>query len=92
MTKYRDLMGIKPVPKVEANLTRRKKVMVTNVRSFIEAEALRFTASIKRETDGYVAELMERVLNKHPFNRPLKRTAAQVLRLAFQAEKFLNGF
>ena len=79
-------MRIKPVPKVEADLTRRKKVMVTNVRSFIEAETLRFTASIKRETDGYVAELMERVLNIHPFNRPLKRTAAQVLRLAFQLE------
>ena len=66
VTKYRDLMKIKPVPKVEADLTRREKVMVTNVRSFIETEALRFTASIKRETDGYVAELMERVLNIHP--------------------------
>ena len=58
VTKYRDLMGIKPVPKVEADLTRREKVMVTNVRSVIEAEALRFTASIKRETDGCVAELI----------------------------------
>ena len=66
VTKYRDLMKIKPVPKVEADLNRREKVMVTNVRSFIETEALRFTASIKRETDGYVAELMERVLNIHP--------------------------
>ena len=49
VTKYRDLMKIKPlkpVPKVEADLTRREKVMVTNVRSFIETEALRFTASI----------------------------------------------
>ena len=42
---------------MEADLTRREKLMVSNVRSFIEAEALRFTAAIKRETDGYVAEL-----------------------------------
>ena len=78
VTKYRDLMGIKPVPKVEADFTRREKVMVTNVRSFNDAEARRFTAAMKRETDGYVADFMERVLHIHPFNRPLERTAAQV--------------
>ena len=70
-------MKIKPVPKVEADLTRREKVMVTNVRSFIETEALRFTASIKRETDGYVAELMERVLNNQ--HTPVRE---QVLRFS----------
>ena len=63
VTEYRDLMGIKAVPKVEADFT---------------AEAHRFTAAMKRETDGYFADFMERVLQIHPFNRPLERTAAQV--------------
>ena len=68
--------------------------MVTNVKSFNDAEARRFTAAMKRETDRYVAELMERVLHIHPFNRPLERTAAQaglplrsVARFCSQAKK-----
>ena len=65
-------MGIKPVPKVKADFTIREKVMVTNVRSFNNAEARQFTAVMKRETDGYVAEFMGRVLNIHPFNRLLE--------------------
>ena len=48
------------------------KVMVPNVRSSHDAEP-------RRETDGYVAEFMERVQNIHPFNQPLERTSAQVV-------------
>ena len=33
VTKYRNLVGIKPVPKAEADFTRREKVMVTNART-----------------------------------------------------------